>query len=148
MAVMEAAFDPAYGEAWTRAQLEGALMMGTCYWWLIAPDGHPPQENAEAAGFALIRQVLDEAELLLFAISPQYRRRGLGDILLKRLLEEIEDNGVASIMLEMRSGNPAEFLYRNHSFLPIGRRPNYYRGADGTRLDAITFRRDCNSKNL
>jgi ribosomal protein S18 acetylase RimI-like enzyme len=82
----------------------------------------PPREGEEAAGFAVTRQILDEAELLLFAISPQYRRRGLGGILLKNLLEESEGKGVAS-MLEMRAGNPAEFLYRNHGFLPIGNAP-------------------------
>jgi ribosomal-protein-alanine N-acetyltransferase len=110
--------------------------------------GRPsPREGEEAAGFAVTRQILDEAELLLFAISPQYRRRGLGGILLKNLLEESEGKGVASMMLEMRAGNPAEFLYRNHGFLPIGR-PNYYRSTDGTRLDAITFRRDYHGKNL
>jgi ribosomal-protein-alanine N-acetyltransferase len=43
------------------------------------------------------------------------------------------------LLLEMRRGNPAEALYRTLGFVAIGARPNYYRAADGTRIDAITF---------
>ena len=30
-AVMTAAFDPAFGEAWTRRQVEDALLIGNCH---------------------------------------------------------------------------------------------------------------------
>ena len=51
------------------------------------------------------------------------------------------DGGAESIFLEMRANNPAETLYRECGFEPIGRRVDYYRTADGTPLDAITFAR-------
>ena len=41
MAVMESAFDPAYGEAWNRRQVSDALLLGTCRHMLIDPDGNP-----------------------------------------------------------------------------------------------------------
>jgi len=51
------------------------------------------------------------------------------------------DAGAERIFLEMRANNPAEHLYRECGFEPIGRRPDYYRTLDGTKLDAITFAR-------
>lgn len=139
MAVMDAAFDPAFGEAWTRRQVEDALLLGGCRYLLIAPDGQTPGEGGDAAGFALLRALLDEEELLLFAVDPRWRRRGLGARLLTTALASARDNGIARMLLEMRQGNPAQNLYGQHGFVQIGSRPRYYRAADGQRLDAITF---------
>jgi len=145
MAVMQAAFDPAYGEAWTRSQVEGALVVGRTDYWLIAPDGGPAGDGP-AAGFALVRCILDEAELLLFAVAPQYRRRGLGAKMLSCVQRDLQKSGVREFLLEMRRGNPAEHLYTAHGFAPIGIRPQYYTAKSGERLDAITFRCDLGEK--
>ena len=142
MAVMLAAFDPYYGEAWTRAQVENALMLGSCRYLLIDHDGRVPTEGQPAAGFALLRAVLDEEELLLFAIRPEFRRRGLGKQLLDFVLASAKAAGTRRMLLEMRRGNDAGRLYEAAGFLPIGVRPNYYRHADGKRADAITFARE------
>ena len=50
MAVMVAAFDPAFGEAWNRRQVEDALLLGNCHYLLIAENGEAP-----AAGRACCR---------------------------------------------------------------------------------------------
>lgn len=144
MAVMACAFDPEFGEAWTRRQVEDALLLGQCHYLLAGPDGDPvdPDAPPEAtAGFALTRSTLDEEELLLFAVTPQSRRRGIGDRLLTRFAAAARARGAERLLLEMRRGNTAESLYRRHGFLPIGMRPNYYRTLTGGRLDAITFAR-------
>jgi ribosomal-protein-alanine N-acetyltransferase len=139
MAVMTCAFDPAYGEAWTRAQVENALLLGNCHKWLITPEGMRAEDGEAAAGFALARSVLDEAELLLFAVSPEWRGRGIGARLLSYVQDDLKKSGVYTLMLEMRRGNPAESLYTRHGFTPIGMRPKYYRTIHGDRIDAITF---------
>ncbi|HWU01675.1 MAG TPA: GNAT family N-acetyltransferase [Novosphingobium sp.] len=139
MAVMRQAFAPEFGEAWTRPQVEGALMMGNCHYHLIDSEGQPAADGVEAVGFALLRQTLDEAELLLFAVAPQQRRRGLGKRLLALVCDRLAAEGAVQLLLEMREGNPAEHLYRGAGFLAVGRRPKYYRSATGDRLDAITF---------
>ena len=138
MAVMAAAFDPAFGEAWTRRQVEDALVIGNCYYLLIGPDGSFAGEGP-AAGFSLSRAGSGEEELLLFAVAPDHRRRGLGAAMLKGVAAEARRRGAARLLLEMRCGNPAESLYRAFGFAPIGRRPAYYRQAQGGRIDAITF---------
>ncbi|HKX77002.1 MAG TPA: GNAT family N-acetyltransferase [Novosphingobium sp.] len=139
MDVMMAAFDPAYGEAWNRRQVEDALALGNCRYGLVDSDGQQPQPGSQAAGFFLSRSGFGEEELLLFAVSPEFRRQGLGRVLLANLVGTAKANGTTRLLLEMRRGNPAEALYRSYGFQPIGVRPNYYRSHDGERIDAITF---------
>lgn len=140
MAVMSSAFDSEYGEAWNRNQVESALLAGNCQVILVGPDGFPPAEGEPAAGFALSRAIAGEAELLLFAVAPQHRQRGLGAKMLARLFEDARSRKITDIHLEMRRGNPAERLYRANGFVIVGERSNYYRTLSGNRLDAITFR--------
>ena len=139
MAVMATAFDPDYNEAWTRAQVSGALLVGNCHYQLIAADGSRPDEGEPAAGFALLRTAFDEEELLLFAVDPGLRRQGLGAKLLQRVKEDAGARGIVRIFLEMRQGNSAEALYFAQNFKRVGLRPNYYRDRSGICIDGITF---------
>jgi ribosomal-protein-alanine N-acetyltransferase len=142
MAVMREAFDPIYGEAWTRRQVEDALLIGNCFYGLVGADGDPPAAGEPAAGFWMSRGGFGEEELLLFAVVPAWRRRGLGLRMLDQLAVAAAGRGAERILLEMRKGNPAEALYRSYGFVPIGERPNYYRTPGGDRIDALTFALD------
>ena len=145
MAVMEAAFDPAYGEAWNRRQVADALTLPSTHALVVDAAGAPiadgPGPAPAPAGFVLTRHVLDEEELLLIAVNPDARCRGVGAALLEHLFTTARKRGTARIFLEMRRGNPAIHLYRKFEFEPIGERRNYYRMANGERIDAITFGR-------
>lgn len=132
MAVMQAAFDPAYGEAWTRRQVEDALILGNCHYALVRVADEP-------AGFTLVRRGYEEEELLLIAVAPQFRGRGIGKQLLEESIAAARGRGAQQLLLEMRRDNPAGALYRAAGFIQIGERPNYYRTPSGVRLDAITF---------
>jgi [ribosomal protein S18]-alanine N-acetyltransferase len=145
MAVMESAFEPAYGEAWNRRQVADALAMPATHALVVdaggalIPEGSGPA--AVPCGFVLTRHVLDEEELLLIAVVPGVRRRGVGAALIEHLFTAARARGIERIFLEMRRGNPAIHLYRKFGFEPIGERRNYYRMANGERIDAITFAR-------
>ena len=140
MAVMARAFDPRHGEAWNRRQVSDALLLGTCHCALIDPAGVMAQlGEGEAAGFFLARAVLDEEELLLIAVDPALRGKGLGAALLDRFIGDARARGSRRLFLEMRRGNPAAALYEQRGFRAVGMRPAYYRGQDGTRIDALSF---------
>jgi [ribosomal protein S18]-alanine N-acetyltransferase len=141
MAVMEAAFDPAYGEAWNRRQVGDALVLPGTHYIVLDRDGRVPDRPEDTAGFTLSRQVGDEEELLLIAVAPECRGRGVGNALLAQFIAMAAARGSAFLFLEMRAGNPAEALYLRHGFRPVGRRPNYYRSGSTGPLDAITYRR-------
>ncbi|MEP1420404.1 MAG: GNAT family N-acetyltransferase, partial [Erythrobacter sp.] len=133
MTVMAEAFDPTYGEAWNVRQVSDALAMPSTRGLVIDETGaiiadDSPDDSAKAAvGFVLTRQAADEEELLLIAVSPDFRQRGLGEGLIQTLFQHAKSRGTTRIFLEMRRGNPAIHLYEKVGFRPIGERPNYYR---------------------
>lgn len=139
MSVMRDGFDPYYGEAWTRRQVEDALLLPTTHYCLVGDNGQTPGEGEPAAGFWLSRCGYEEEELLLLAVVPQLRGRGLGKRLLQTLRDSASSRGAKRLLLEMRKGNDAEFLYRTFGFYPIGERRDYYLSRDGHRIDAVTF---------
>ena len=141
MSVMETAFDPQWGERWTRRQVTDALTMPNTQAIIIDHNGDQAIADFEGrcAGFLLTRFAVDEEELLLIAVHPDFRGAGLGRKLIDILKEHALNRGTTKIFLEMRSNNPAEHLYRAMGFEPIGRRKDYYRTENGERLDAITF---------
>jgi ribosomal-protein-alanine N-acetyltransferase len=134
MAVMDAAFEPAWGEAWNRRQVSDSLAFPHTRYRLISDN-----ESHSAAGFTLVRAAPGEEELLLIAVAPEHRGRGLGKQLLEQVLEDARGRGAERVFLEMRFNNPAVELYQKMGFVPIGRRKDYYRLPDGSRIDAITF---------
>lgn len=139
MAVMECAFDPAFGEAWNRRQVSDALLLGNCHYRLAAAPSAALVDEPRAVGFYLSRFAFDEEELLLLAVDPRYRRTGIGGSLLDEFASSAQARGAKRLLLEMRSGNPADRLYRAFGFVPVGVRPDYYRVENGRRNDAITF---------
>jgi ribosomal-protein-alanine N-acetyltransferase len=139
MAVMEAAFDPQWREAWTRGQVESSLAMPNTYALLLDEAAEPWADGRQAAGFVLVRRAPGEEELLLIGVRPSHRGQGIGRRLLEWFFDTARENGAESVFLEMRANNPAARLYHACGFNPIGKRPGYYRTLDGTTLDAITF---------
>lgn len=134
MRVMDAAFDPAYGEAWSGAQLLTLFALPSARVGL-AWDGDRP------CGFYAARIAGPESELLLLAVDPAVRGRGVGARLMDDWQSWAGEQGADDYFLEMRADNDAVHLYARAGFSECGRRPAYYRGGDGVVRDAITMRR-------
>lgn len=134
MAVMDASFDPRFGEAWTAGQCAGLLPMPGV-WLTLARE---PSDGA-VLGFALSRAVAGEAELLLLAVNATVQRRGIGAMLLDRFESEASARGASRLHLEVREGNHALKLYERAGYTLVGRRRNYYSGHGGTTSDALTL---------
>ena len=134
-ALMAAAFEPRFGEAWTHGQVLGVLAMRGVHLMLASVDDRP-------AGFALIRTVLDETELLLLAVDPALRRRGIGRSLLAAAMDHARNSGAHAMFLEVRAGNDATHLYARGGFTKVGERRGYYRAGIGPAHDAHSYRVD------
>jgi [ribosomal protein S18]-alanine N-acetyltransferase len=135
MSVMRAGFDPHYGEAWSLSQLAGTLAL----------DGSFARQALDAddaiQGFTLSRVVAGEAELLLIAVDPSLRRRGIGRLLVDQVAADARRHGATTMFLEVRENNAAaRQLYHALGFIDVGRRANYYMGSSGERFAAITMR--------
>jgi len=135
MEVMVQAFDPAFGEAWTAAQLGGMMSLPGMKLVIASLDG-------ATLGFALTRLVLDESELLLLAVAPQWRGKSIGSVLVDHCISSARREGATTMHLEVRSTNNAVELYRKLGFEHVNTRPGYYRGVDGKLFDAYSFQRN------
>lgn len=79
-------------------------------------------------GICGIRKIMGEGEITNVAVLPVYRRCGIAEGMLTRLLEESRAEGVDDFTLEVRSGNvPAIRLYERLGFVSEGTRPRFYR---------------------
>jgi [ribosomal protein S18]-alanine N-acetyltransferase len=93
-----------------------------------------------AAGFLILSVTGDEAEIISLCVDPGFRRRGVASMLLDWLLSEVANRGVGMVFLEVSVENaPARALYRHFGFEVSGRRPSYYRTAQG-RHDALILK--------
>ncbi|WP_157670375.1 ribosomal protein S18-alanine N-acetyltransferase [Chitinibacter sp. GC72] len=79
------------------------------------------------AGFSVSMATLDEAELLLIAIAPQWQGQGWGAQLLHYTESTLASEGIAQLFLEVRESNQgARAFYQRHGWHENGRRKNYY----------------------
>ena len=78
-------------------------------------------------GYSVFWSVLDQGELGNVSVAPEWRRRGIGEELVKTILVAAGKRGVREVFLEVRVSNTsAQKLYERHGFTHVGRRRNYY----------------------
>jgi [ribosomal protein S18]-alanine N-acetyltransferase len=134
-ALMQRAFEARYGEGWTGTQLFGTMALPGTHADVAVDDGAP-------AGFTLMRTAADEVELLLIAVDPEHRGRGIARALMQRAIVGARGRGARRMVLEVRAGNnAAQQLYSGFDFVCVGTRKAYYQGAELERFDAITMAR-------
>jgi ribosomal protein S18 acetylase RimI-like enzyme len=93
-------------------------------------------------GFAIMECGEERAHLVLLAVRPSHRRLGIGQRLLEWLLQSARTAGLASIHLELRSGNDAaRRFYRAMGFYETVLVPGYYRGGEGRKEGALRMLR-------
>ena len=87
------------------------------------------QEDQEQTliGLGCLWSIVEEAHITLLGIHPEYRRRGLGKLLLFLLLEDAVSRKLERATLEVKATNIiAISLYQKYGFREAGRRKNYY----------------------
>ena len=97
------------------------------------------------AGFAIMRYGDDDGHLDLLAVSPSYRRAGLG----RRMIEWLEKcavvGGIFTVRLEVRADNTgAQFFYESMGYRALLRLPGYYQGVEA----ALRMGRDLCRRSL
>ncbi len=88
-------------------------------------------------GYASLRVVHEEAELLRIAVRRSHHRQGVGRRLLAGVTALAAELGALRVVLEVRADNDAALhLYRQAGFFMVGRRAGYYPGG----CDAVLLR--------
>ena len=79
-------------------------------------------------GYVGCQTVLDEGYITNVAVSHDFRRQGIGRLLIQTLTERAQQAQLAFVTLEVRASNdPAIALYTAAGYEPVGRRKNFYR---------------------
>lgn len=111
-------------------------------------DEHTPvyvacDARRRIAGFALIRLVADEAELLTIAVDPKWRGKRIGQALLRAVFDDLLLTPARRMFLEVSEENAAAIrLYQREGFTTISSRKGYYAKADGSQATALVMARD------
>ena len=102
--------------------------------WMVALDGD------RVVGYIGSQTAADETDMMNVAVHPDYRRRGIAQILIELLIPELKRRCSTSLSLEVRASNePAKQLYEKLGFAEVGRRKNYYRDP---KEDALILRKE------
>ena len=98
---------------------------------LVARCTSPDSQRRQFAGFAIMRYQLQSAHLLLLAVAPKFRRRGIATALLKWLEKTALVAGVESILLEVREHNgSARNFYEKLGFRDAQLIHDYYSNSE------------------
>lgn len=95
-------------------------------------------EGEKLVGYIGGRTIAGETEIFNVAVSPEYRRKGIGKKLIEKFIEASKEKETDVIFLEVRASNlPAINLYEGAGFVFCGIRKDYY---DDPKENAILMR--------
>jgi ribosomal-protein-alanine N-acetyltransferase len=112
------------------AQNDDAPMTRLAFWqrWIKMMRGQTEANGAEPIiGYAGFWMMTDEAHISTIASHPDWRRRGVGELLMLAMIEAAAEHNARVLTLEVRVSNQdAQALYRKHGFNVVGERKRYY----------------------
>lgn len=109
---------------WTASMFRSELLNERTSRLLVARNAAEP---GPIIGYLAYRLVLDEMHIILLAVSPAWRQRGVAKQMLRAAMDQAREAGCVRATLEVRVSNtPAQQLYYGLTFAPVGTRPKYY----------------------
>ena len=94
--------------------------------------------DGEIIGFAGIKIILDNADIMNIVVKKSWRKQGVGNLLLSNLISICKNSNLSSLSLEVNEANlPAFHLYEKVGFKQVGLRKNYYYNNDGVIMKYI-----------
>lgn len=93
-------------------------------------------EKDKIIGFLLYSLIYDRIEIEQFEVITKERRKGIGDKLLKYLIEKYQDTDIKNITLEVKEDNIVAInLYEKYGFKNVSTREKYYDGINGLLME-------------
>lgn len=93
-------------------------------------------EKDKIIGFLLYSLIYDRIEIEQFEVITKERGKGIGDKLLKYLIEKYKERDVKNITLEVKEDNIVAInLYEKYGFKKVSTREKYYDGINGLLME-------------
>lgn len=109
-----------FDDFWTFDVLKSEILSNNSKYIVIKND-------SEILGFAGIKIILDEADIMNIVVKKAYRNKKIGSLLLDSLVKLSKKLSIKSITLEVNEKNLVAFhLYEKFGFKKVGIRKNYY----------------------
>ena len=113
----------------------------------ITGEGTPVYVACDAkrriAGFAMLRHLGEDVELITIAVDRKWQNKGIGLALMRALFDDLLMSPARRMLLEVATDNAAALrLYGKLGFAKVGERKGYYPRPDGTPATAIVMARD------
>jgi len=113
-------FTDSLSPVWTEASIQCELNKNDSFF-LVSANG------SAVLGFAVSRRVGEDGELLQIATDKNFRKTGVGDMLMCAILKHACEERYKAIHLEVRESNKAAIgLYEKHGFVSVRVRLDYY----------------------
>ena len=110
-----------FDDFWNYSILKDELSNANSYYLVAKLDN-------EILGFAGIKYVLNDADIMNIVVKKSKRKSGIGSLLLKNIIELCKKLNVSTLFLEVNEKNiPAISLYKKFGFEEVGFRKNYYK---------------------
>ena len=112
------------------------------YTFKLSPAGkcYVYELGKEVVGFAIVDLLGDRSELIDLCVAPLYRHKGIGNILLNKVIEVSIENKCENITLEVKTDNTfAINLYKKNEFRIANIRKKYYNNGS---IDAYVMQRE------
>ena len=109
-----------FSSPWSYENLQESLNRDN-YYFLVA------KEDSMVVGYIGMYAILDEGDITNIAVNKDFRRQGIGTMLLKEMLWTAKKNNLVTVTLEVRVSNEnAISLYKQQGFAIIGTRKKFY----------------------
>ena len=95
----------------------------------------------EIVGFAGVIDTVDQLEITNIVVKKKFRKNGIGNILLQRLIKFAKEKRKGEITLEVNNINlPAIKLYEKNGFKNVGFRKKYYNNTDDANIMTLKLK--------
>jgi ribosomal-protein-alanine N-acetyltransferase len=85
----------------------------------------------EVVGYIIFWHIREDVQVNNFAVHPDLRGKGIGEALMRHVIDRVRKNGATFMTLEVRPSNAAAVtLYKKLGFEILGARKNYYTNPD------------------
>lgn len=109
-----------FAQPWSRRGFLDAIQMEQTVF-LVA------EEDGEIRGYIGMYVSIDEGEITNVAVDAGQRCRGIGETMLRHMLQEAKKRAIARIVLEVRVSNESAIrLYERNGFRMLGIRKGFY----------------------
>lgn len=92
--------------------------------------------------FGGVWQAVDDMHITCIVAHKNFRKKGIGNLILEKLIQIAKLKKMNSLTLEVRESNKiAQSLYLKHNFQIVGTRKKYYNGCEDAIIMTLFLRK-------